>query len=214
MQIKVIASSMYHSLPAVHSTLLILNAELIFFETKDISMKKIFSIASIASIVMVSASAYAASEGQRGTVEFTGSIKENTCVLNSSSVGQVVPLGEVESSVLSTQGSVSQAKKFSIKLDQCNLASASITFSGIPEKDDVLRVTGTGTVADGVGIQILDIDNNATPLKIDGSSPSALKTVGAGGFDEFYLAARYIAFSNNITAGEANGTVSFTVKYE
>lgn len=177
-------------------------------------MKKIFSIASIASIVMVSASAYAASEGQRSTVEFTGSIKENTCVLNSSSAGQVVPLGEVESSVLSTQGSVSQAKTFRIILDQCNLASASITFQGIGEDADILRVTGTGTVADGVGIQILDMDNNGTPLKINGSSPTALKTVGTGGSDEFFFAARYIAFKNNITAGEANGTVNFRVNYE
>jgi major type 1 subunit fimbrin (pilin) len=211
MQIKVIASSMYHSLPVVHSTLLILNAELIFFETKDISMKKIFAVASISTMIMVSPYTFAANEGETSTVTFTGSIKENTCVLANGSLGQVVQLGDVESSVFASAGSASQPVNFTIALEQCDSANASITFSGTTATDEVLSVTGSGTVASGLGIQILE---NGTPLKVDGSAASAIKAVGAGSADEFNFSARYFALDNSVSAGEANATAQFTVKYQ
>ncbi|MBJ9571959.1 fimbrial protein [Citrobacter braakii] len=174
-------------------------------------MKNIFSVASISTMFMVSASAFAANEGETSTVTFNGSIKENTCVLNSGSVGQIVELGDVESSVLASSGLASQPVNFTISLDQCDSANASITFSGTTETDEVLRVTGTSLVATGVGIQILE---NGTPLKVDGSASSAIKAVGAGNADEFTFTARYIALSNSISAGQANATAQFTVKYQ
>lgn len=175
-------------------------------------MKKFFSVVAIPTLVMASVTAFAApNEGETSTVSFNGSIKENTCVLDSNSVAKTVELGDVESSVLASAGLASQPTSFTISLNECASASASVTFSGDTFNDEVLKLTASPTTAAGVGIQILE---NGTPLKVDGSASSIIKQVGAEGANDFIFAARYIALDNTIESGTANATVQFTVKYE
>ena len=174
-------------------------------------MKPFFSVATLSALVVASTSAFAANQGETSTVMFKGAIKENTCILNNDSVAQVVELGDVESSVLASTGLASQPTSFTISLDQCDSATASITFSGDTATDEALRVTGGETVASGVGIQILE---NGIPLKVDGSTSSAFKPVGTGKDNKFNFAARYIALGEKVSPGQANATAQFTVKYE
>ncbi|HII4349945.1 TPA: fimbrial protein [Enterobacter cloacae] len=172
-------------------------------------MKTIFSAATITALVMASGSAFAANEGETSTVIFNGSIKENTCVINNGSKGQTVVLGDVEKSVLANLGDVSQPVGFTIALDQCDTANATITFKGEtpPAKNDVLKTT-----ASGVGIQILD-ENTTTALVVDGSTHAQSINVSSSNPNEFNFTARYLALDSNVAAGLANSTVDFTVKY-
>ncbi|MBA7843253.1 type 1 fimbrial protein [Klebsiella sp. RHBSTW-00484] len=176
-------------------------------------MKKFFSVAIIPALVMASTCAFAVREGETSTVTFKGSIKENTCVLTKASAAQVVILGDVESSVLASANSASQPTNFTISLDECDSANASITFSGTTATDEVLSITGKESVASGVGIQILN-SSTYLPVKVDGSAPAATMEVGADKANEFNFAARYFALGDNISAGEANATAQFTVKYQ
>lgn len=172
-------------------------------------MKKIFSVASISTMVMVSASAFAANEGETSKVIFSGSIKENTCVINNGSKGQTVALGDVEKSVLAKSGDVSQPVAFTIALDQCDTANATITFKGEtpPATNDVLT-----TSASGVGIQILD-KNTTKVLVVDGSTQAQSINVNSTNPNEFNFTARYFALDNNVAAGNVDSSVDFTVKY-
>ncbi|WP_431648328.1 fimbrial protein [Enterobacter hormaechei] len=170
-------------------------------------MKKIFSVATITAMVMASASAFAANEGETSSVVFNGSIKENTCVINNGSKGQTVVLGDIEKSVLANQGNYSQPVGFTIALDQCDTANATITFKGEtpPSINNALKTT-----ASGVGIQILDQN---TPVVVDGSTHAQSINVSSTNPNEFDFTARYIALDNNVAVGLANSTVDFTVKY-
>lgn len=172
-------------------------------------MNNFFSAVAIPALVMTSVSAFASTnEGETSTVIFKGSIKENTCVLANDSIAQIVELGDVESSVLAKTGRASQPTNFTISLNECDSASASVTFSGDTANEEALNVTGG---ASGVGIQILE---GGIPLKVDGSASSIVKQVGDENANDFTFAARYIALNDSINAGVANATVQFTVKYE
>lgn len=170
-------------------------------------MKTIFTVATITAMVMASVPAFAANEGETSTVIFKGSIQENTCVINNGSKGQTVVLGDIEKSVLANQGNFSQPVGFTIALDQCDNANATITFKGetAPSINNALKTT-----ASGVGIQILDQN---TPVVVDGSTHAQSINVSSTNPNEFNFTARYIALDNNVAVGLANSTVDFTVKY-
>lgn len=160
-------------------------------------------------ILMISSSAFAI-EGETSTVVFNGEIVESTCALATGSKNQVVALGTVSANSFSGAGGTSMAKEFSINLTDCNLenaSSATVTFSGDTAADNALNVTGG---AEGVGIQILQ---NGTPLTLDGSTASVAQDLEEGN-NSLNFAARYVALEDDVTAGLANATASFTLNYE
>ena len=119
-------------------------------------------------IVMAAATAQAAD----GQVEFTGTINDNACTINSESVKKAVDMGQVRiADFPNTVGAVatSGATPFSISLENCSgstLKNASIKFSGQQSGTDatVLGMTGDNQVS-GVGIQINDArTGNKLPL--------------------------------------------------
>ncbi|EHF4936933.1 fimbrial protein [Enterobacter hormaechei] len=174
---------------------------------------KLFSVVAIPALVMASASAFAAVEGETSTIQFTGAIKENTCTLDQGSLNQKINLNTVETSVFQGgQGAASQPTNFTIALKDCAKSSASVFFSGdhVEGNAEALKVTGG---AKGVGIQILE---GATVLKVDGSAPSSPKEVDVDKAAEWSFGARYVALgsASAIEAGEANATAQFTVNYE
>ena len=119
-------------------------------------------------IVMAAATAQAAD----GQVEFTGTINDNACTINSESVKKAVDMGQVRiADFPNTVGAVATAgaTPFSISLENCSgstLKNASIKFSGQQSGTDatVLGMTGDNQVS-GVGIQINDArTGNKLPL--------------------------------------------------
>lgn len=172
-------------------------------------MKAKFIAAAIPALFM--ANAFAAIEGESGTVNFTGQIVESTCSIAPGNNNQTVDLGQVSANAFGGQGGATSAKNFSIKLADCNTeiaSQASVLFSGETANDTALK-TSEGD-ATNVGIQILQ---NGTALKLDGVTPSAAQDL-IEGENSLDFAARYVALSDEVAAGEANATANFTLQYE
>lgn len=172
-------------------------------------MKVKFVTAIVPAFLMLSSSAFAI-EGETSTVIFNGEIVESTCALATGSKNQVVQLGTVSANAFGGAGGTSMAKEFTINLTDCSLdnaTAATVTFSGDTAADNALNVTGG---AEGVGLQILQ---NGTPLNLDGSAASVAQELEEGN-NAMSFAARYIALDDDVTAGLANATASFTLNYE
>lgn len=163
--------------------------------------------------IFMTASAFAEIEGETSTIQFTGNITQATCSLDGESKGQSVQMGEVASNTFGGAGGVSNTKDFSIKLTGCDLdvaTQASITFTGDTVNNDTTTLATSALDTTNVGIQILQ---NGVPLALDGSAASSAEELNADETD-LKFAARYVALADDVSAGEANATASFTVNYE
>lgn len=169
-----------------------------------------FNILAITVSSMLMTSSAFAVVGESSTVNFTGSITEASCALSAGAKGQTVELGDVASNVFTGQGTFSTSKGFTIDMTGCadSVNTAKVTFSGETATDTALKTSAGNTT--NVGIQILQ---NGTPLKVDGSTPSTAQNLVEGN-NVLEFSARYVALSNNVAAGEANGSANFTLSYE
>lgn len=161
-------------------------------------------------------------------INFTGSVVSAPCIVDNDSDNKTVNLGQVTTKSMTKKGDSSTAVPFTIKLTGCDLVSTdttdptksanytkvAITFNGTTAGDDsTLALAGNGagsSVAKNVGIQILQ---NNTALKVDGSTPAQASQLVAGS-NEIPFSAAYVATGDGVTAGAANSSVSFQVTYE
>lgn len=157
---------------------------------------------------------------QDGQVNFTGKIIEAGCQINGSVTStQDVKLGEVVKTAFTQSGDTAATTKFSLVLSECpgELLGkpVAVKYDGTPDttNNDYLQLTSYGSdgIADGVAIQLLNSDGSALAL---GTASNAV-TINEDAAEEtnldFY--ARYIATKTAVTAGDANGTVNFTLTY-
>nr|WP_314265926.1 fimbrial protein [uncultured Moellerella sp.] len=148
-----------------------------------------------------------------GTIDFTGEIIDNACELSSGSDALKVNLGKVSKTALPSAGSTAAATKFSIKLINCpaTITSASVKFDAESYlgDDSVITLKNDPNVATGVGIQIMDDTNKVIPLFTESKAYSLKENVE----NNLDFRARYIAKSDTITTGPANGNATFTINY-
>lgn len=126
-----------------------------------------------------------------------------------------VPLGDVKRTLFTGAGSTSAAQSFTIPLVCSRATKISMTLSPgasgtYNASTGVLNIdpATSGIKATGVGIQLLH--NNAVAAlntAFDVGSASAAGTVNIP------LSARYYQTAASVTAGQANGTATFTVTY-
>lgn len=150
-----------------------------------------------------------------GTVQFTGSITDAPCVVNASTEGQPVELGQYRAADFSTAGDTSSPKNFNISLSNCAVdtySKASVTFNGVTASGDntTLSTVGGSGAATGVGIQIL---KDGVPLAVDGTETSEATSL-TGGSNNLTFQARYIAKNATVTPGQANASADFTITYQ
>lgn len=171
-------------------------------------MKKNLIAVALFAAAAVSTSAFAAD----GTVNFTGSITDVACTVDTNSLNQTVDLGKVSKTAFNGAGSTAAAKGFSLVLKDCPTAvtSALVRFDGlqVPGDNSVLALTEATDKAKDVGIQITDNNNNVINLYQD-SAPYTL----AAGENKLNFTARYYATGNNVDVGSANAVTNFTVVY-
>ncbi|MBJ9122323.1 type 1 fimbrial protein [Citrobacter koseri] len=173
-----------------------------------------FNVPAVLIPAMLMASSAYAVEGETSLVKFNGNITEATCELSSGSRGQNVDMGNVATTAfISGPGSVTAPKNFSIDLENCGATAgtASVTFVGdvLPDgESQTLKTSEFSTT--GVGVQILQ---NGTPLKLNGSEPSVAQTLNEGD-NSLLFSARYISTLTTAQAGEANAAANFTLNYE
>ncbi|CAI8979886.1 fimbrial protein [Pseudomonas chlororaphis] len=137
-------------------------------------------------------------------------IINQTCTI--SNKNKTVQLGTWDTNSLSSSGS-SITKPFTIQLDNCPGDSAytvNIAFSGTSDKTDptLLALKPGRTSATGVGIQILN-DNNQ-PIAL-GALPTNHPLPNKS--NTFNFALRYKMTKPPVTAGDASGTLTYTLTY-
>ena len=176
-------------------------------------------------IAMAAATVHAAD----GQVEFTGSVNDNACTINSESVKKSVDMGQVRiADFPNTVGAVatSGATPFSISLENCSgstLKNASIKFSGQQAASDatVLGMVGSNQVS-GVGIQINDA-RTGNKLALNTASTDYVLRPQSNTFDFTASYVRLVADTpgtegapgtRGIGTGQVNALATFDVTYK
>ncbi|AYO38637.1 fimbrial protein [Serratia sp. P2ACOL2] len=180
-------------------------------------MKKTLLSTLLATTAFFSASAAFAADG---TVNFTGSITETACIVDTPSATLSVPLGKISAKSFAGAGTTAPATKFTLVVKSCPEATtASVNFDGTSVSGDnnVLALTTGAGVATGVGVQISDKAGNPVPLRGLSGSYDLKKGDPAGGAGDVTNAleftARYIATAVKVGAGTANASTNFTIVY-
>jgi type 1 fimbria pilin len=149
-----------------------------------------------------------------GTVNVTGTIKNNTCTVAPDSQNQTVRMGQVASKQFYQAGDTTPIQRFAINLENCSaaLSGVSITFNGTPDEvNSHLLSIGSGTgKASGIGIAILDKDKILLPVSIP-SQQYPLSPDSTSAALIFY--AQYMATGSQVGAGEANASATFVLSY-
>lgn len=158
-------------------------------------------------------SAYAAD----GTINFTGSILDSACTVNSSSTSQTVNMGSVQRTAFTAAGDVAAATRFDIVLENCpeTVKSASVSFDGMANAADgnILALASDQT-AEGVGVALFEADGvTAIPLSTQ-SLPIDLDIGGDVNRNVMTFVAKYKATQADVVAGTANSSSDFTIVYQ
>ncbi|HIE5389292.1 TPA: fimbrial protein [Enterobacter cancerogenus] len=149
-----------------------------------------------------------------GTVNISGSINANTCIISPETQEQTVSLGNIASKQFTEKGDTSPPVAFTIDVQNCSSSVSSLTlnFQGTADTNDntLLALDGSNP-AQGVAISLLDADDNPVPLNtttrayaIDPSKTDNVLT--------FY--AQYMATTDKVSGGDANATVTFDVTWQ
>ena len=154
---------------------------------------------------------------QIGTWNMTinGTVLPSSCDVDADSQNQTVQLGKISSSVFSSVGATSPNTPVSIKLTGCtNATGVKVTFSGNADADNpqLLALSDTGgggTLATGVGVEVMNSDNTAIPL----NSPSSQFTLKDGDNTLSFLL-HYKATKMPVTGGSATAVVYFDMSYQ
>lgn len=178
-------------------------------------MKNKLSMLAMATLLVASGSVMADVEGERSTIQFTGKIENDTCVLDSNASAQLnVDMGTITTATFKNT-LTSTERPFSITLTGCNpdtFTGMYVLFNGDLHngQDDVVTVGGTSP-AENVGLQILQ---DGTELKLDGSAGTDVHTI-TNGENTLNFTARYKADSrDDVSGGDANALVNFTMMYQ
>ena len=142
------------------------------------------------SAMTVNPGSNAGTQGTGGQVEFTGSITDSSCNVDSTSANQSVDLGKWASSYFTGAGSETTKTAFHIKVKDC---PSTVTTVSVLYEDDKSTPVDLGTVSRGHSVTA-------------GASGAATGTADL----EFF--ADYVSTSA-VSAGSANGTANFNMIY-
>ncbi|HGH5397786.1 TPA: fimbrial protein [Raoultella planticola] len=168
------------------------------------------------STLTVNPGAIAGTQSTGGQIEFSGSITDTSCNIDSTSANQIVDLGKWASSYFTGAGSETTKTAFHIKVKDCpaTVTKVSVLFDGTRDSNNsnLLAVNGG---AQGVAIKLYE-DDKATPINLGTESKDQAVIAGTSGSNsgtadlEFF--ADYISTSA-VSAGSANGTANFNMVY-
>ncbi|EAW3106535.1 fimbrial protein StdA [Salmonella enterica subsp. enterica] len=195
--------------------------------------KSLLTIALAAAGMMYGASVFAAgttpTTGPFGTgkITFTGTITNSPCDIAPGDDAITVPFGQVSYRKLNAADATTESKPFTIHLQNCafdpngtdvtdassagKMSKVTVSFSGTGDTTHHAYVS-TGS-AQHVGVQLLKSDN-ATLIE---PNSTASDTTDAqqlqAGNNELNFFARLIALTADVTPGDVNASVTYTLKY-
>ncbi|EBQ9148929.1 fimbrial protein StdA [Salmonella enterica subsp. enterica serovar Obogu] len=206
--------------------------KIILIHPKDIlSMRNKIILAMAAAGMMYGASVYAvdpptAGSFGSGKITFTGTITNSPCDIAPGDDAITVPFGQISYRKLNTADATTDSKPFTIHLQNCafdpndagsnpagsagKMSKVTVSFSGTADTSGKAYVS-TGS-AQHVGVQLLKSDNNSlitpnTPMP-DGEAQQL-----QAGNNELNFFARLIALGADVTPGDVNASVTYTLKY-
>ena len=152
-------------------------------------------------------------------LEFTGTIMAQACDVEVSSLSQSIDLGQFAVADFSSIGTTTKFKPFNINLKNCSrgISGTKIWFTGTADSDNpallALSETGMGStnmLASGVGVEILDDDQDAVDIN---NTDSVVYPLKAGRNTlSFYI--RYKSTRPVVTSGNATAVMYFDLQYE
>ncbi len=169
------------------------------------------TLLSTALVAVMAAAAFApTAQAAGGTINISGKVLTDTCVVSVNG-GSTVVLPTVMSSSLNTVGAVAGATPFSVGLTGCdtNTTSATMAFSGSNINTTTGNLNNTAASGSNVQVQLL---NGASVINtsLNTNAPVIAVAAGAGSAS---LKAQYIAATAAATAGLVSTTVNFTLTY-
>lgn len=148
-----------------------------------------------------------------GTINFTGTIRDTACTVDTASANQTVNLGTVAATSFGSSGSTASSARFTINLTGCPAAvtSASIHFDGpLASGNSNLLALSSGQTATNVGVGIYQEDSSTLIPIGQASAPVTLSTTATNALN---FIAKYVSTASTVGAGSANAVASFTVAY-
>ena len=145
-----------------------------------------------------------------GSVEITlhGNIVASSCTVSEGDDNQTIVLGDWAVKNFTDSGVRSQPVYFGIALTDCSASTAELTFSGSQDSSSAeLLALDSDSTAENIAIEILDADKNRVPL-----NQSVSTTIDSDGNAAYTFYANYIS-TGTVSAGTANGTLTFTINY-
>lgn len=148
-----------------------------------------------------------------GTVNFTGTIRDTACTVDTASANQTVNLGTVAATSFGSSGATASSSRFTINLTGCPAAvtSANIRFDGpLASGNSNLLALSSGQTATNVGVGIYQQDSTTLIPVGTASAPVTLSSTGTNALN---FIAKYVSTASTVGAGSANAVATFTVAY-
>ncbi|KTS72224.1 fimbrial protein [Pantoea stewartii] len=170
------------------------------------------SITLITSALLAAAICGSASAAD-GTINFTGSITDTACKVDTAAANQTVSMGDVSASSFGSVGATASATRFTINLTGCpaSATSARIRFDGpLASGNSNLLALSSGQTATNVAVGIYEQDSN-TQIPI--GTASAPVTLSSTATNALNFIAKYVSTGASVGAGTANASATFSVAY-
>ncbi|ASU37301.1 fimbrial protein [Herbaspirillum sp. meg3] len=175
----------------------------------------------ISSLLAIAALAPVASFASDGTINFTGTVTNQTCTINGGSPNFSVTLPKVSASSLATAGAKAGQKPFTIALTACSTKSggARALFEiGSGVNTNTGRLINTVTDNTGAkGVEIGLATANGTDILVNGVStqPQSFVAIDANGSATLNYLAQYVATGTVPTgAGATTSSVTYSIEYQ
>lgn len=170
--------------------------------------KEIFISAIVASMLQSSYS-FAAD----GTIQFTGNITTDACVVDATSSGtQTADLGTLASTAFSSGGEAAGSTSFQIILSSCpaTVNTVAVRFDGTSNATDGrLLALDPGSTATAVGVGIYDDTGSIIPMHSNSKNYPVTLTGATMNFE-----GKYVSTGPTVGEGTANATTEFTIMYQ
>lgn len=152
-----------------------------------------------------------------GTINFTGSILDSGCTVDTGSASQTVDLGRLAKSSFTGAGSTAGSARFDIVVSECpdTVQSAAVTFDGSadPTNPSLLALTTGADTASGVGVALYEV-NGSTLIPMHTASRYLTLDTSTGTSNTLSFVAKYMATAEAVSAGQADASTSFTIVYQ
>ncbi|ECE4732642.1 fimbrial protein [Salmonella enterica] len=159
-----------------------------------------------------------------GKILFTGTITNSPCDIAPGDDAITVPFGQISYRKLNTADATTNSKPFTIHLQNCAFDPNSPDVTGSAGKMSKVTVSfsGSGDIthkayistgsAQHVGVQLLKNDNS-TIIEPNTPMPDTDAQQLKAGINELNFFARLIALGTDVTPGDVDASITYTLKY-